>query len=165
MGIDHRMGAEVTMAIYVRSKWQIIVSAAVLLCVASMPRYVLAGTANFYSTTASSGSENYAIISNAGGVAVPEPVRLISACNYNSAEPEVVMVFDATALPANGAVPKMELPISVSSGSNAPSCASFSLPAGGVILYKGLVIAASTSGKTLTVDTTVGGNTFFEVGK
>jgi hypothetical protein len=96
---------------------------------------------------------------------VPEPVRLISACNYNSEAPEVVMVFDARALPANGAVPKMELPLPASAGNNAPSCASFSLPASGVTLYAGLVIASSTTGKTLTIDTTEGGNTFFEVGR
>jgi hypothetical protein len=151
------------MAIYVRRKWRIVTAASLLIAVATMPRIVAAGTANFYSTTATSGTENYALISNAGGV--PEPVRLISACNYNSGAPEVVMVFDASALPVNGAVPKMELPLPASGGTNAPSCASFSLPASGVTLYKGLIIAASTTGKTLTVDTTAGGNTFFEVGR
>jgi hypothetical protein len=34
-----------------------------------------------------------------------------------------------------------------------------------VTLYSGLVIAASTTGKVLTIDTTTGGNTFFEVGR
>jgi len=153
------------MAINVRRKRQIVTVGFVLLAVAFMPRLVAAGTANFYSTAAASGTENYALISNAGGVAVPEPVRLISACNYNSGAPEVVMVFDASALPANGAVPKMELPLPASAGTNSPSCASFSLPESGVTLYKGLVIAASTTGRTLTVDTTASGNTFFEVGR
>jgi hypothetical protein len=119
---------------------------------------------NFYSTAAASGTENYAIVDNSGGFA-PEPARLISACNYNVAAPEVVMVFDASALPANGSVPKMQLPLPAANGASAPSCGSFSLPAGGVTFYTGLLIAASTSGKTLTIDTTSGGNTFFEVGR
>jgi len=153
------------MAIHVRRKSRMVGAGAALLAVVAMPQLVTAGTANFYSTTAASGTENYAVISNAGGVAIPEPVRLISACSYNSSAPEVVMVFDAKALPANGAVPKMELPLPASGGNNAPSCASFSLPANGVALYKGLVVAASTTGKTLTVDTAAGGNTFFEVGR
>jgi hypothetical protein len=153
------------MALHVRRKWRIVTAGSLLIAVATVPRLVEAGTANFYSTNAATGTENYALITNAGGVAVPEPIRLISACNYNSGAAEVVMVFDASALPVNGAVPKMELPLPASGGTNAPSCASFSLPASGVTLYKGLVIAASTSGKTLTVDTTAGGNTFFEVGR
>lgn len=153
------------MAIHVRRKWRIVGAGALLLAMATMPQLVAAGTANFYSTATATGTENYAVISNAGGVAIPEPVRLISACSYNSSAPEVVMVFDAKALPANGAIPKMQLPLPASGGNNAPSCASFSLPAGGVTLYAGLVIADSTTGKTLTVDTTPGGNTFFEVGR
>ena len=140
----------------------IILLACLLPAATFAPRTVLAqGAVNFYSTTAASGTENYAIVPNAGGRLVPEPARLLSACNYNLAGPEVVMVFDASVLPANGAVPKMQLPLPAATGSNAPSCGSFSLPAGGVTFYSGLAIAASTSGKTLTVDTTSGGNTFF----
>lgn len=159
------MGAEVNMAIHIRRRWEILAAGVVLLIVADMRSHAVAqSTANFYSTRAAAGSENYAVIINAG-VAAPEPVRLISACNYNAAAPEVVMVFDANALPANGAVPMMELPLPESGGSNAPACGSFSMPDGGVTLYHGLVIAASTTGKTLTVDTANGGNTFFEVAR
>jgi len=130
----------------------------------SAPLIVMAqGAVNFYATTAASGTENYAIVLNAG--LDPEPTRLLSACNYNLAAAEVVMVFDAVVLPANGAVPKMQLPLPAATAANAPSCGSFSLPAGGVTFYSGLLIASSTTGKTLTADTRPGGNTFFEVGR
>jgi hypothetical protein len=152
------------MAIHVRRIRLMLVAGAILFGLTSRPTPVRAqSTANFYSTAAASGTENYAAIRNAGGTGVPEPVRLISACNYNSGAPEVVMVFDAGALPANGSLPKMMLPLPASSGSNAPSCASFSMPAGGVTFYAGVVVAASTTGRTLTVDTTSGGNSYFEV--
>jgi hypothetical protein len=144
----------------------IILLACLLPTATILPGDVMAqGAVNFYSTTAASGTENYAIVLNAGNGAVPEPARLLSACNYNPVSPEVVMVFDAMVLPANGAVPKMQLPLPAATGLNAPSCGSFSLPSGGVTFYLGLAIAASTSGKTLTTDTTSGGNTFFEVGR
>jgi hypothetical protein len=75
------------------------------------------------------------------------------------------MAFDAASLPANGTVPKMQLSLPAAQAAAQPSCSSFGLPAAGVTLYNGLVVAASTTGKTLTVDTTSGGNTFFEVAR
>jgi hypothetical protein len=159
------MAHEVNMATHARRKRVNPASLIVLLAMAASPRAATAaGTMNFYSTSAASGTENFAVISNAGTVPIPQPVRLIAACSYNFAAAEVVMVFDANALPANGTAPKMEFSLPTAGGANAPSCGSLALPAGGVSFDKGVVIAASTSGKTLTVDTASAGNTFFEVG-
>jgi hypothetical protein len=160
------MAREVNMAIQVRFLRQAHLTLLItLLAVFPSPWPAMAqASANFYSTQASNGTENYAIIHNAGTVPVPQPVRLIAACNYNLSSAEVVMAFDASALPANGGVPKMQLPLPPASNGNAPSCGSFSLPAGGVTFYTGVVIVASTTGKVLTADTTNGGNMFFEVG-
>ena len=137
----------------------------IMLAIAASPCVALAqGTVNYYSTKAASGAENYAVIANAGTVPLVQPVRFIAACSYNSAAPEVVMLFDALSLPANGTAPRMEFSLPAAGGTNAPSCGSIPLPPGGVDFFKGVVVAASTSGKTLTVDTSGSGNTFFEVG-
>jgi hypothetical protein len=140
------MAREVNMAIQVRLPRQALLALSVtLLAVFSSAWPVMAqGTANFYSTEASNGTENYAIVHNAGTVPMPQPVRLIAACNYNLSSAEVVMAFDANALPANGAVPRMQLPLPPASNTNAPSCGSFSLPAGGVTFYAGVVVASIT---------------------
>jgi hypothetical protein len=124
-----------------------------------------AGTANLYSTSATSGMENSAVIASPTlpDQTYPAPVvmTLIGACNYGTAE--TVMAFDATALPANGVVPKLELPLSAGTA-NAPVCGSLSLPVGGVTFYKGVVAVASSTAPLLTAVTTSGGSTFFEIG-
>lgn len=152
------------MAIYIRRKRIIPASLAILLALAALPFVAMAqDTVNFYSTRVATGTENYSVLPNASTVPMPQPVRMIAACSYNSAAPEVVMVFDASALPPNGTVPKLQLALPAASSISAPACGVFPLPAGGVSFYAGVVIAASTKGKTLTTDTTSGGNTFFEV--
>ena len=152
------------MAISIRRKRVIPVSLAALLALAASPFFAMAqDTVNFYSTTAAGGTENYSVLANAGTVHMSQPVRMIAACSYNSAAPEVIMVFDASALPPNGTVPKLQLPLPAASSASAPACGIFPLPAGGVSFHTGVVIAASTKGKTRTTDTTSGGNTFFEV--
>jgi hypothetical protein len=159
------MAREVNMVIYARRKRVNPAYFIALLAITLSPWAASAqSTVNYYSTTAASGTENYAVIPNAGTVPIAQPVRLVAACSYNSAAGEVVMIFDATALPGNGAVPKMEFSLPAAGGVNAPSCGSIPLPPVGVSFHKGVVVAASTSGKTLTTDTAGSGNTFFEVG-
>jgi hypothetical protein len=159
------MAREVNMVIHARRKRVTPASFIVLLAIALSPWAAFAqATVNYYSTAAASGTENYAVIANAGTVPIAQPVRFIAACSYNSTAPELIMLFDAKALPSNGTVPKMEFVLPAAGGANAPSCGSLPLPPGGVSFHKGAVVAASTAGKTLTVDTASSGNTFFEVG-
>jgi hypothetical protein len=120
------------------------------------------GRVNFYSATAARGTENDGVIPNAG--TVPQAQRRIGARNYNTAAPKMAMLVDAVALPANGAVLRMQLPVQAAMGGSLPSCGSITLPAGVVASNKEIVIAASTTGRTWLAGTRTGGNSLAEVG-
>ena len=74
------------------------------------------------------------------------------------------MLFDGVAPLANGAVHKTQLPPQAAAGIRSPCRGSISVPSGGVTFSKGVVIAASTTGKTLSADAATSGNSFFRAG-
>jgi hypothetical protein len=115
---------------------------------------------NWYSTGASTGTENSAAIPiQPGGV-----VNLIAIVNDSTSLALTGMCFDATSLPGNGAVPRLP-PVPLQAGStSAGTPGSLALPRDGFQVINGLVCACSTTAKTLTVDTTSGGDCFFGVG-
>lgn len=116
--------------------------------------------ANYYSTLTTTGTENSAVAFKA--TTPPTSIlQLAAACNYDASNPKIAMVFDATSLPANGNVPIAIVPLAAA-GSVLPTCGSFSTP---IVFANGIVLACSTTGKTLTVDTTSGGNCYFEASK
>jgi hypothetical protein len=112
--------------------------------------------------TSVSGTENSAV------VAVNSPTKqytvlMVAVQNYDAANAKVAMLFDAGALPATGAIPLAACAAPAATGVVAPGQCSFALPGDGRGLVNGLVVACSTSGKTLTVDGTAGGNCYFQV--
>lgn len=112
-----------------------------------------------------SGLENSAIIMTATshGPISSHRVLMVGALSANTSAAETAMVFDSATLPANNAIPIMSCPLS-KAAANAPTSCSFSLPAEGLRgLTKGLTVACSTTWPLLTVDTTSGGNCFFNV--
>jgi hypothetical protein len=92
----------------------------------------------------------------------PHILVLAAAVNYDASNAKVAMVFDSATLPANGAIPVLVVPLAAALSATQPTPGSFSLPAAGVKFQNGIVFALSTTAKTLTVDTTSGGNGFFE---
>jgi hypothetical protein len=132
--------------------------------------FLYADTVSFYATgmapasgaTSVSGTENSAVV-----VITPASKRntllLAAVQNYDAANPKVAMVFDAAALPANGAIPRAACALAAAPGAANPSQCSLSLPGDGTGVGNGIVIACSTTGKTLTVDVTSGGNCYFQV--
>lgn len=127
-----------------------------------------AATVNTYSTgqppasgaTSVTGTENSAVVFVAANGSV-QKMLLIAVQNYGAAA-EVAMLFDAAALPANGAIPIASCAVPAGTA-NAPGQCSFALPADGRVMKLGTVIACSTTGKTLTVDATAGGVCYFQV--
>lgn len=115
----------------------------------------------YYSTSTASGTENSAVALKAAGTG-SDVVNLAGACNYDTGNPKVAMLFDSAALPSNGVVPIAIVPLAAAAAAAQPTCASFSTP---IPFRFGIVIACSTTGKTLTVDTTSGGNCYFEVSR
>jgi len=110
--------------------------------------------------TSVTGTENSAVVF----IAAPgtsQNVLLVAVQNYG-ASAEVAMLFDASALPANGAIPVASCAVPAGSA-NAPGQCSFSWPGTGRPNSQGIVVACSTTGKTLTVDATAGGNCYFQV--
>lgn len=115
---------------------------------------------NWYSTGASSGTENSAVIP----VQPTQVVNLIAIVNDSTSAALTGMCFDATSLPTNGAVPRLP-PVPLAAGTAAAGTAgSLALPRDGFQVVNGLVCACSMTAKTLTVDTTSGGDCFFGVG-
>ena len=117
----------------------------------------------YYVTASTTGMENSAIILPTTGSGTASWV-MGAALSYNTSAAEVAMCFDSATLPANNAIPIMACPLAVAGSAAAPAPCSFSLPFGGLTLTKGLTCACSTTGKKLTVDTTSGGNCYFEIG-
>jgi hypothetical protein len=111
------------------------------------------------------GMENSAIIISAAnlGAAGSRHFLMLSALGYGAAA-EVAMCFDSATLPATGAIPIAACPLAPAASTPAPSSCSFALPFDGLPLSKGLTCACSTTGQTLTTDTTSGGNCFFGIG-
>src|SRR5438445_8079739 len=109
-----------------------------------------------------SGKENSAVIKTSSGSGSLR-ASMIAALSYNTGASEVAMLFDAAALPSNGALPIAECPLATAASAVAPAPCSFSIPAGGMPLTSGLVVACSTTGSTLTVDTHSGGYCYFSV--
>ena len=149
--------------------------AAALIAIAVVITYLLwggqsahAATVNTYSTgqppasgaTSVTGTENSAVVFVAANGSV-QKMLLIAVQNYGAAA-EVAMLFDAAALPANGAIPIAACALAAGAA-NAPSQCSFALPADGRVMKLGTVVACSTTGKTLTVDATAGGVCYFQV--
>jgi hypothetical protein len=113
-----------------------------------------APTVNWYETSTAGGTENSATIH------IGRTLLYSMACfNYDTSNPKVVMLFDAASVPANSTVATMgEIPLSAAPGSAQPSQNSITIAQGGLPFWTGLTFAVSTTGKTLTVDTTTGGN-------
>lgn len=114
-----------------------------------------------YTTKTQSGTEN--------SVVLPWPVgatmELAAVCNYDTSNAKMAMIFDASALPANGSPADYVVPLAAAASATNPTCASVGLPGGGVPVLVGIVAACSTTAKLLTVDTTSGGNCKFMVCK
>jgi hypothetical protein len=117
----------------------------------------------YYHTKAAGGMENSAVVLSAAGSGSAR-FLLGAAVSYNTSAAEVAMCFDASSLPANATIPMAVCPLGTASSTAAPATCSFSLPMGGAILQNGLVCGCSTTGKTLTIDTTSGGNCAFYIG-
>ena len=111
-------------------------------------------------STSVSGTENSAVI-YISPTGTSQKVLLVAVQNYG-ATAEVAMLFDNPTLPANGAIPLASCALPVGTA-NAPSQCSFAFPPDGHVNTKGIVVACSTTGKTLTVDATAGGVCYFEV--
>ena len=140
----------------------------VLAAVAAAP--ARADKISFYATgmppasgaTSVSGTENSAV------VAINSPTKLytvlmVAVQNYDAANAKIAMLFDAAALPANGTIPLASCALPAATGTVAPGQCSFALPGDGRGVSAGIVAACSTTGKTLTVDGTAGGNCYFQV--
>lgn len=109
------------------------------------------------STHTGTGSENSEILFTG-----PSWIHYISACNYNTTGAETVMVFDSPTSVSNGAEPDLpRLALAAAASATQPTCGVMALPETGVQMSKGAWIACSTTPKTLTVDTTSGGNCAF----
>lgn len=130
--------------------------------------YASADVVSTYSTgqapasgaTSVTGTENSAIVLIGNGTS-QRTVQLVAVQNYGAAA-VVAMLFDANALPATGAIPVASCALAAGAAA-APSQCSISFPGDGRVNFKGIVVACSTTGKTLTTDTTVGGNCYFQV--
>jgi hypothetical protein len=129
----------------------------ILACIiVSLPSISRAGC----SSTGSKGlqAENSDQVTTSG----PRTLTLAAAENFDTSNAKVLMLFDATSLPTNGAIPVLAVPIAAATSATQPSPGSFSLPTQGFQFQNGIVFALSTTAKTLTVDTTAGGNAFFQ---
>jgi hypothetical protein len=71
--------------------------------------------------------------------------RLFGFSGYNSGAAQFVLVFDATALPADGAAPDMVIPVA------ATSLFSAYFGSVGRWMYQGIVLCNSSTGPTLTI--------------
>lgn len=111
--------------------------------------------------TSVTGTENSAVVLIGNG-GTQHTVLLVAVQNYG-ASAEIAMLFDAAAVPATGAIPLASCALPAGAAA-APAQCSLSFPADGRTNYQGIVVACSTTGKTLTTDTTVGGNCYFQVG-
>jgi hypothetical protein len=123
----------------------------------SLPAFALP-TVNWYETSTSGGTEN----SNTFGIPQTggKTTLYAMACfNYDTSNPKVVMLFDAASVPSNGAVAtRGMMPIPAATSANQPGFTSMTIAEGGMTFSSGITFAASTTGKTLTIDTTGGGN-------
>lgn len=115
---------------------------------------------NWYSTAGTTGTENSAVTPVEPG----QVVNLITVVNDSTSAALTAMCFDAASLPTNGAVPRLPPVPMVAGTAAAGTPGSFALPRDGFQVVNGLVCACSTTAKTLTVDTTSGGDCFFGVG-
>ena len=101
---------------------------------------------------------------NSGIVKASQAVVLMAAFqNYDGSSAKIAMLFDATTLPSNGAIPRLAVSVPAHTATGAPGQASLALPMGGVSFVNGVVWACSTTDKTLTVDTTSGGNCYAQI--
>jgi hypothetical protein len=119
------------------------------------------GQAPASGATSVTGTENSAIVAIGNGT-TQRTVLLVAVQNYGAAA-EVAMLFDAAALPGTGAIPLASCALPAGAAA-APSQCSISFPGDGRVNVQGIVVACSTTGKTLTTDTTIGGNCYFQVG-
>jgi hypothetical protein len=141
----------------------LMVLAAVTAARADRISYYATGQPPASGSTSVSGTENSAV------VAVNSPTKqyavlMIAVQNYDAANPKMAMLFDAGGLPATGAIPLAACAAPAATGVAAPGQCSFALPSDGRGMAAGIVVACSTSGKTLTLDGTAGGNCYFQVG-
>jgi hypothetical protein len=91
----------------------------------------------------------------------PRTLTLAAGQNFDTANAKTAMLFDATSLPTNGAIPVLSIPLGVAPSATQAYPGSFSLPPQGLQFQTGIVFAISSTAKTLTVDTQSGGNAFF----
>lgn len=128
----------------------------ILFCLSVSSAYALGmlPTVNWYETSTAGGTEN----SNTFGVA--NTILYSMGCyNYDTTNPKVIMIFDAASVPVNGTVAtRGMIVLSAATSANQPSSNSLLIAQGGLIYRTQVTFAASTTGKTLTVDTTSGGN-------
>lgn len=109
------------------------------------------------------GTENSAIVATIPKGAT-RSILMIAALNHDTSNAKLVMLFDSATLPANGTIPLATCPVGPALAATKPAGCSFNIPADGLYIKSGIVVACSTTAKTLTVDTTSGGNCYFEVG-
>jgi hypothetical protein len=115
-------------------------------------------TISWYETSTAGGTENSNTFATpvTGGASI---LYSIACYNYDTSNPKVVMLFDAASVPANGTVAtRGMIPLAAATSANQPSYNSLGIAQGGLPFRKAVTFAASTTGKTLTVDTTSGGN-------
>ncbi len=74
------------------------------------------------------------------------PGTLLQLSGYNSGGAQFIQLHDSATLPADTAVPKRLISVA------ATSTFSFLLPVTGLTFSKGIVVAASSTGPTLTLD-------------
>jgi len=111
-------------------------------------------TVSWYETPTANGTEN----SNTFGGG-PSVLFSMGCYNYDTANPKMVMIFDVAAMPVNGTVAtRGMIPLPPAVSANQPSFNSLTIAQGGAHFNNGITFAASTTGKTLTADTTSGGN-------
>jgi hypothetical protein len=115
-------------------------------------------TVSWYETSTAGGAENsntFGTPPNGGKTTL----YAIACYNYDTSNPKVVMLFDAASVPTNGSVAtRGMIPLAAAASANQPSYNALVIAEGGLTFVNGITFAASTTGKTLTIDTTSGGN-------
>jgi hypothetical protein len=113
-------------------------------------------TVNWYATSTAGGMENSNTIRSGRSI-----LFSIGCFNYDTSHAKIVMLYDSTSVPANGTVPTMGvIPLAQATTTSAPGMNSMTIAQGEVPFRNGITFAASTTGETLTVDTTSGGNVY-----
>lgn len=116
-------------------------------------------TVSWYETSTAGGTENSNTFGAPTMVGNKSTLYHITCLNYDASNAKVVMLFDSLSVPANGTVATRGIMVVAAAVSaTQPSAASLVIPQGGLTFVNGITFAASTTAKTLTVDTTSGGN-------